>query len=184
MRFAPVESLGRDALVVELMRPLARYLGLPGATEVVINVPGLVFVEVGPEWQRFEDESLTMSRLMSLARAIATFTEQDIGPQHPILSATLPGGQRVQVHYSGWLNVNGKRGKLFDSSRKKNKPFIFALGEGQVIRGWDEGVAGMKRGEKRILYVPAMLGYGSRGAGDVIPPDSNLIFEVELLDFE
>jgi FKBP-type peptidyl-prolyl cis-trans isomerase FkpA len=93
-------------------------------------------------------------------------------------------GQRVQVHYSGWLNVNGKRGKLFDSSRKKNKPFIFALGEGQVIRGWDEGVAGMKRGEKRILYVPAMLGYGSRGAGDVIPPDSNLIFEVELLDFE
>lgn len=97
MRFAPVESLGRDALVVELMRPLARYLGLPGATEVVINVPGLVFVEVGPEWQRFEDESLTMSRLMSLARAIATFTEQDIGPQHPILSATLPGGQRVQV---------------------------------------------------------------------------------------
>ena len=93
-------------------------------------------------------------------------------------------GQRVQVHYSGWLNVNGKRGKLFDSSRKKNKPFIFALGESQVIRGWDEGVAGMKRGEKRILYVPAMLGYGSRGAGDVIPPDSNLIFEVELLDFE
>ena len=93
-------------------------------------------------------------------------------------------GQRVQVHYSGWLNVNGKRGKLFDSSRKKNKPFIFALGEGQVIRGWDEGVAGMKRGEKRVLYVPAMLGYGSRGAGDVIPPDSNLIFEVELLDFE
>ena len=93
-------------------------------------------------------------------------------------------GQRVQVHYSGWLNVNGKRGKLFDSSRKKSKPFIFALGEGQVIRGWDEGVAGMKRGEKRILYVPAMLGYGSRGAGDVIPPDSNLIFEVELLDFE
>jgi FKBP-type peptidyl-prolyl cis-trans isomerase FkpA len=93
-------------------------------------------------------------------------------------------GQRVQVHYSGWLNINGKKGKLFDSSRKKNKPFIFALGEGQVIRGWDEGVAGMKRGEKRILYVPAMLGYGSRGAGDAIPPDSNLIFEVELLDFE
>ena len=100
-------------------------------------------------------------------------------------------GQRVEVHYTGWLNVNGKRGKEFDSSRRRlnpsgrgSRPFVFTLGEGQVIRGWDEGVAGMKRGEKRILYVPAMLGYGSRGAGDVIPPDSNLIFEVELLDFE
>ncbi len=94
-------------------------------------------------------------------------------------------GQRVQVHYTGWLNAGGgKKGKVFDSSRKKNRPFVFALGEGHVIRGWDEGVAGMKRGEKRMLYVPATLGYGSRGAGEAIPPDSNLIFEVELLDFE
>ncbi|WP_041949027.1 FKBP-type peptidyl-prolyl cis-trans isomerase [Turneriella parva] len=94
-------------------------------------------------------------------------------------------GQRVQVHYTGWLNAGGgKKGKVFDSSRKKNRPFVFALGEGHVIRGWDEGVAGMKRGEKRILYVPAMLGYGPRGAGDAIPPNSDLIFEVELLDFE
>jgi FKBP-type peptidyl-prolyl cis-trans isomerase len=94
-------------------------------------------------------------------------------------------GQRVQVHYTGWLNAGaGKKGKVFDSSRKKNRPFVFALGEGHVIRGWDEGVAGMKRGEKRILYVPAMLGYGPRGAGEAIPPNSDLIFEVELLDFE
>lgn len=93
-------------------------------------------------------------------------------------------GQRVQVHYTGWLNISGKKGKVFDSSRKKNRPFVFALGEGQVIRGWDEGVAGMKKGEKRILYIPSKLGYGPRGAGDAIPPDSDLIFEVELLDFQ
>ena len=93
-------------------------------------------------------------------------------------------GQQVTVHYTGWLYNDGAQGAKFDSSKDRNDPFVFNLGAGMVIRGWDEGVAGMKRGEKRILYVPAMLGYGSRGAGDVIPPDSNLIFEVELLDFE
>lgn len=97
MRCVPTEAVGRDALLVELLRPLSRYLEMEGATEIVINEPGAVFVEVGPEWLRYEDEGLSMSRLMSLARAIATFTEQDIGPQHPMLSATLPGGQRVQV---------------------------------------------------------------------------------------
>ncbi|GAB4427777.1 MAG: FKBP-type peptidyl-prolyl cis-trans isomerase [Turneriella sp.] len=93
-------------------------------------------------------------------------------------------GQRVQVHYTGWLNQRGKKGKKFDSSVDRGKPFVFGLGQGMVIRGWDEGVAGMKVGEKRTLYIPAALGYGARGAGAAIPPNADLIFDVELLDCE
>jgi FKBP-type peptidyl-prolyl cis-trans isomerase len=93
-------------------------------------------------------------------------------------------GQRVQVHYTGWLNQNGQKGKKFDSSVDRGKPFIFGLGQGQVIRGWDEGVAGMKVGEKRTLFIPSALGYGARGAGGAIPPNADLIFDVELLDVE
>lgn len=86
-------------------------------------------------------------------------------------------GDTVDVHYTGWL----RDGKKFDSSHDRNKPFSFKLGAGQVIKGWDEGVAGMKVGGKRKLTIPAALGYGSRGAGGLIPPDAELIFEVELL---
>ncbi len=93
-------------------------------------------------------------------------------------------GQRVQVHYTGWLNQDGKKGKKFDSSVDRGKPFVFGLGEGAVIRGWDEGVAGMKVGEKRTLFIPSALGYGPRGAGGAIPPNADLIFDVELLDVE
>lgn len=90
-------------------------------------------------------------------------------------------GASVEVHYSGWLDDQGRPGKKFDSSKDRGRPFTFKLGVGQVIKGWDEGVAGMKAGGKRILYIPAVLGYGSRGAGSVIPPNAALIFEVELL---
>src|SRR5438132_4895249 len=86
-------------------------------------------------------------------------------------------GDTVEVHYTGWL----RDGKKFDSSLDRNRPFSFKLGAGQVIKGWDEGVAGMKVGGKRKLIIPADLGYGSRGAGGVIPPDAELIFEVELV---
>jgi FKBP-type peptidyl-prolyl cis-trans isomerase len=90
-------------------------------------------------------------------------------------------GDAVEVHYTGWLYENGKRGAKFDSSLDRGQPFQFDLGAGRVIRGWDEGVAGMKVGGKRELIIPPELGYGSRGAGGVIPPNATLDFEVELL---
>jgi len=86
-------------------------------------------------------------------------------------------GKTVEVHYTGWL----KDGTKFDSSKDRGQPFSFPLGAGRVIKGWDEGVAGMKVGGKRKLIIPSELGYGKRGAGNVIPPDAELTFEVELL---
>ena len=86
-------------------------------------------------------------------------------------------GQRVSVHYTGWL-IDGTR---FDSSKDRGDPFDFPLGAGRVIKGWDEGVQGMKVGGKRKLTIPSSLGYGARGAGGVIPPNATLVFEVELL---
>ena len=90
-------------------------------------------------------------------------------------------GHKVSVHYTGWLYNNDQKGAKFDSSLDRGQPFGFALGAGQVIRGWDEGVAGMKVGGKRTLIIPPDLGYGARGAGGVIPPNATLTFEVELL---
>ncbi|MDO9314934.1 MAG: FKBP-type peptidyl-prolyl cis-trans isomerase [Burkholderiaceae bacterium] len=91
-------------------------------------------------------------------------------------------GQHVSVHYTGWLYSNGVKGAKFDSSKDRGDPFKFYLGAGQVIRGWDEGVVGMRVGGTRVLVIPPDLGYGARGAGGVIPPDATLMFEVELLD--
>jgi peptidylprolyl isomerase len=91
-------------------------------------------------------------------------------------------GQRCVMHYTGWLYEEGAKGKKFDSSLDRGQPFQFTIGVGQVIGGWDEGVATMQVGGKRTLIIPPKLGYGARGAGGAIPPNATLLFEVELLD--
>jgi FKBP-type peptidyl-prolyl cis-trans isomerase FkpA len=102
----------------------------------------------------------------------------------PGTGAQASAGQNVKVHYTGWLydpTAKDSRGKKFDSSKDRGQPFSFGLGGGQVIRGWDEGVQGMKVGGTRVLTIPPEMGYGARGAGGVIPPNATLVFEVELL---
>lgn len=101
------------------------------------------------------------------------YTDEQIGT-----GAVAMAGKTAVVHYTGWL----MDGTKFDSSVDRKQPFSFSIGAGQVIKGWDEGVAGMKVGGKRLLIIPPGLGYGTRGAGNVIPPNATLKFEVELLD--
>jgi FKBP-type peptidyl-prolyl cis-trans isomerase FkpA len=104
------------------------------------------------------------------------YTDTSVGEGQPACA-----GQSVTVHYTGWLYQDETQGAKFDSSRDRRDPFVFSLGAGMVIRGWDEGVAGMKIGGCRTLVIPPELGYGARGAGGVIPPNATLKFDVELL---
>jgi len=118
-------------------------------------------------------------RIMSTPPTELTKTDTRTGT-----GAEAVSGQRVTVHYTGWLHdaaAPDQKGRKFDSSRDRNEPFEFRLGAGEVIRGWDEGVAGMKVGGQRTLTIPSELGYGRRGAGGVIPANAVLVFDVELL---
>jgi peptidylprolyl isomerase len=100
----------------------------------------------------------------------------------PGSGATPDKGQTCVMHYTGWLWVDGAKGAKFDSSLDRGRPFSFPLGQGRVIKGWDEGVASMQPGGQRTLLIPPNLGYGAAGAGGVIPPNATLLFEVELLE--
>jgi len=116
----------------------------------------------------------TMDNITSLQ-----ITDRTVGS-----GAQATAGKTVSVHYTGWLydgKAADRHGKKFDSSRDRGEPFEFRLGAGQVIQGWDQGVAGMKVGGTRTLVIPSALGYGSRGAGGAIPPHATLVFDVELL---
>ena len=115
------------------------------------------------------------------AKPVTTSTGLQIIDTKPGTGASPRSGQTVVVHYTGWLYENGAKGKKFDSSVDRNEAFEFPIGQGRVIKGWDEGVASMKIGGKRTLIIPPALGYGARGAGGAIPPNATLMFDVELL---
>jgi peptidylprolyl isomerase len=121
------------------------------------------------------------SSAQSAARPTTTSSGLQIIDTKAGTGAQPRAGQIAVVHYTGWLYENGAKGKKFDSSVDRGQPFEFPVGQGRVIKGWDEGVATMKIGGKRTLIVPAALGYGARGAGGVIPPNATLMFDVELL---
>jgi peptidylprolyl isomerase len=138
----------------------------------------------------------TLLALAALVTAIITSTSTRAQPvmttadglkiidTQPGTGASPKTGQTCVMHYTGWLYENSTKGKKFDSSVDRGEPFAFKIGVGQVIRGWDEGVATMKVGGKRTLIIPPELGYGARGAGGVIPGNATLIFDVELLEIK
>jgi peptidylprolyl isomerase len=115
------------------------------------------------------------------AKPVTTSSGLQVIDTQPGTGAQPKPGQTAVVHYTGYLNDNGKKGKKFDSSVDRGQPFEFPVGAGRVIKGWDEGVGSMKVGGKRTLIIPPQLGYGASGAGGVIPPNATLIFDVELL---
>lgn len=122
--------------------------------------------------------------LVALAQEVGTLQVTDLAEGE---GAAIAAGSVAVVHYTGWLYdpaAEDGKGKKFDSSVDRGKPFSFPLGAGRVIKGWDEGVAGMKVGGKRRLVIPAHMAYGERGAGGAIPPGATLVFDVELLGIE
>jgi peptidylprolyl isomerase len=139
-----------------------------GPAALVLALAVLLVGADGAGAQLLDKEFTTQTGLRIIDRKIGT-------------GAMPKPGQRCVMHYTGWLYEGGAKGAKFDSSLDRGEPFTFTLGAGQVIQGWDEGVATMKVGGKRTLIIPPALGYGSAGAGGVIPPDATLMFDVELL---
>ncbi|MCK5813694.1 MAG: FKBP-type peptidyl-prolyl cis-trans isomerase [Cocleimonas sp.] len=129
-----------------------------------------------------KDEATPAPSTSSKTSETVTFTKTDVKVGD---GAEAKAGQSVSVHYTGWLyepNSPKSHGKKFDSSRDRNQAFVFPLGAGRVIKGWDQGVVGMKVGGQRTLIIPSDMAYGSRGAGGTIPPNATLIFDVELIE--
>ena len=140
------------------------------AAVVALSLMGLVFMT--------SDDSASAQ---SAAKPVTTSSGLQIIDTKAGTGASPRSGQTVVVHYTGWLYENGAKGKKFDSSVDRNEAFEFPIGQGRVIKGWDEGVMSMKIGGKRTLIIPPALGYGARGAGGAIPPNATLMFDVELL---
>jgi len=172
----PLAPARRNILMA--LRPSLRFVR---ALAVALALPLVVLV--GPA--RAQGSAPAAATSPSSSNLSATVTELQKIDVKQGTGAEAAAGKPVVVHYTGWLYdpaVAGGKGKKFDSSRDRNVPFGFFLGAGKVIKGWDEGVQGMKVGGQRTLIIPPSFGYGSRGAGGVIPPDATLIFDVELLD--
>ena len=153
---------------------MKRFSAVLGALLVAVAIAACQ-EDIDDHHQGQESTTVTQSNITELVK-----TDDRVGDGNEAVS-----GRRVTVHYTGWLydaNKADHKGTKFDSSRDRNEPFDFMLGAGQVIRGWDEGVAGMKVGGRRTLTIPPGMGYGARGARGVIPPNATLIFDVELLD--
>ncbi|MDH4379624.1 MAG: FKBP-type peptidyl-prolyl cis-trans isomerase [Vampirovibrionales bacterium] len=151
-------------------------------TALALGSPVLAKLTNNPDHSNALVSSHIATKGHSMTTSELTFTETPSGLQYADTvegtGDTATAGHQAEVHYTGTLYPNGKK---FDSSLDRGDTFTFALGRGQVIKGWDEGVAGMKVGGKRTLIIPAELGYGSRGAGASIPPNATLQFEVELI---
>ena len=153
----------------------------------------VIFLSLGLGGCSQQDVSADDSAV-AVSDAAATAQEQSAGVTELQITdvvigegATANAGQDVVVHYTGWLYQPGEpdnKGKKFDSSLDRGQPFVFPLGGGRVIQGWDQGVAGMQVGGKRLLVIPPEMGYGANGAGGVIPPNATLIFEVDLLEIQ
>ena len=143
--------------------------------------PLLAFAVVTAMAGAFATLSPTTAAAQAVGKTMTTPSGLQITDSTVGTGATPKPGQICVMHYTGWLYQNGAKGKKFDSSLDRGQPFEFPLGKRQVIPGWDEGVATMKVGGKRILIIPPEIGYGARGAGGSIPPNATLIFEVELL---
>jgi peptidylprolyl isomerase len=141
-------------------------------TTVFLAIAAGLFAILSPHTASAQETGKTMTTASGLQ-----ITDTVVGK-----GASPKSGQTCVMHYTGWLYENGVKGKKFDSSLDRGKPFEFAIGQRQVIGGWDEGVATMKAGGKRTLIIPPALGYGARGAGGVIPPNATLMFDVELLE--
>ena len=182
------------ALVSQIVAPSTVIAAAPAARPAIVKTAGMTTTSSPMELDPDETNPTLFAMAPDSSKADASALG---GPMSADKTLTMPSGlritelevgsgaeavagQTVEVHYRGML----ENGKQFDASYDRGKPFTFPLGRGQVIKGWDEGVQGMKVGGKRKLVIPPELGYGSRGAGGVIPPNATLIFEVELLDIK